>query len=202
MSVANYLTFIRVFIGPLFLVVYMEHEAMGMSSIVVPYVLLALLLVTELSDIFDGYIARRYNQVTNLGKILDPMADSIARISFFLTFTQGLVQLPLLLVFVFIYRDSVVGTLRTVCGLRGFALAARPSGKIKAVVQGSVAFCITILMIPQSLGYISLGTLRLAAVWLVAVAGLYTVFSGVDYIWANRHHVMKLLTEKKEGQGV
>ena len=198
MSVANYLTLIRVFIGPLFLAFYMGAEWMGIPPVVVPYILLFLLLVTELSDLFDGYVARRLNQVTNLGKILDPMADSIVRISVFLSFTQGIVHLPLLLVFVFLYRDSVVGTLRTVCGLRGFALAARPSGKIKAVVQGSTAFIITLLMIPESLGYISRETLQWSAIWLVAVAGAYTLFSGVDYIIANGHHIAKLLTEKKE----
>lgn len=198
MSAANYLTLIRVFIGPLFLAFYMGAQWMGISPLLVPYILLLLLLITELSDLFDGYVARKYNQVTNLGKILDPMADSIVRISVFLSFTQGIVQVPLLLVFVFIYRDSVVGTLRTICGLRGFALAARPSGKIKAVVQGSTGFIITLLMIPESLGYISLATLQWSAIWLVAVAGAYTLFSGVDYITANWHHIAKLLVEKKE----
>ena len=194
MTIANFLTFIRVFISPIFLVIYLEYPWFGISYVALPYVLLFLLLV---SDIFDGYFARKYNQVSDLGKILDPMADSIARISVFLTFTQGVIQLPLLLVFVFIYRDSMVGTLRTVCGLRGFALAARPSGKIKAIVQGTVAILILIFMIPQSLGYISLHTLQWIAIWLVAVAGLYTVLSAVDYVYANRDHIRKLLTEKK-----
>jgi CDP-diacylglycerol--glycerol-3-phosphate 3-phosphatidyltransferase len=193
MSLPNYLTFIRIFISPIFLVVYLEHDALGVSSIWLPYILLFLLCVSEMSDIFDGFFARRFGQVTDLGKILDPMADSIARISVFLTFTQGVVQLPLLLVFIFLYRDSVVGTLRTVCALRGSALAARPSGKLKAVIQAIVAVCIVLLMIPQSLGYISQSALHWSAIWMVAVAGIYTLFSGADYIYANRAHIKKLL---------
>lgn len=198
MTLPNYLTFIRIFISPIFLLFYVEYEAFGISPIFLPYLLLFLLGVSELSDILDGYLARKYHQVTDLGKILDPMADSISRISVFLTFTRGAVQLPLLLVFVFLYRDSVVGTLRTVCALRGFALAARRSGKIKAVFQAVVAFCITILLIPYSLGMISERTLHWTAIWLVAAAGLYTIFSGVDYIYANREYIKRLLTQRKE----
>ncbi len=74
MSIANYLTFIRIFISPIFLVVYLEHDALGITSFMLPYILLFLLGVSELSDAFDGYVARKYNQVTDLGKILDPMA--------------------------------------------------------------------------------------------------------------------------------
>lgn len=194
MSIANYLTFIRIFISPIFLLVYIEHETLGISSIVLPYVLLFLLGVSELSDAFDGFLARRYNQVTDLGKLLDPMADSIARISVFLTFTQDPIDLPLALIFVFLYRDSVVSTLRTICALKGFALAARISGKIKAVIQAISAFAIIILMIPHSLGYISTSTLHTICSLIVGTAGVYTVFSGIDYIYANRIYIAKLLT--------
>src|SRR5205085_953924 len=100
-----------------------------------PFVLLALVIVAELTDLFDGMAARRRNQVTELGKILDPMADSIFRLSVFLAFTQGIVALPLWLVLLFFYRDSIISMLRTICALRGFTLAARFSGKVKAVVQ-------------------------------------------------------------------
>lgn len=177
--------------------VYLEHEALGISWIVLPYILIVLVAVSELSDAFDGYIARKYNQVTDLGKILDPMADSISRISMFLTFTQGPVSLPLILVFVFIYRDSVVSTLRTVCALRGFALAARPSGKIKAVIQAIVVFCILILLIPYTLGHLSQLHLQQYSLILVFIAAVYSFFSGIDYIYANREYIKKLLILKK-----
>lgn len=194
MSFANYLTFFRIFISPIFLVVYTEHELLGISTTLLPYILLCLLGVSELSDAFDGYFARKYNQVTDLGKILDPMADSISRISVFLTFTQDPVRLHLLLIFVFLYRDSVVSTLRTICALKGFALAARISGKIKAVVQAVAAFLILLLMIPHSLGYITTAELHYYSTWIVAFAAIYTVFSGIDYIYSNREYIKKILT--------
>ena len=197
MSIPNYLTFIRIFISPIFLLLYVEHEWFGISEIVLPYVLIFLLSVSELSDAFDGYIARKYHLVTDLGKILDPMADSIYRISVFLTFTQPPVNLHILLVFIFLYRDSVISTLRTICALKGFTLAARLSGKAKAVIQALCAFIILFMMIPHSLGLLSARTLQIYSTWFAGIAGVYTIFSGFDYIFANRHYIAKLLIQPK-----
>lgn len=194
MSIANYLTFIRIFISPIFLLVYMEREALDISPTALPYILLFLLGVSELSDAFDGYIARRMNQVTDLGKILDPMADSISRISVFLTFTLPPVSLNMLLIFIFLYRDSVISTLRTICALKGYTLAARTSGKIKAIIQAIAAFIVVIMMIPHSLGYITTATLHNVSSWVVGIAGIYALFSGADYIYANRSYIHKILT--------
>lgn len=196
MTLANYITFIRIFISPIFLLVYLEHDYLGISNLVLPYLLIFLLGVSELSDAFDGYFARKYGEVTDLGKILDPMADSIARISVFLTFTLDPVRLPMLLVFIFLYRDSVVSTLRTICALKGLALAARMSGKIKAVVQGIAAFVVLILMILQSSGTITLQQLQSISMWVVTLAAIYTLFSGVDYIYANRNYIRKVLVKQ------
>src|SRR6186997_2630352 len=132
MTIANTFTLFRVLISPLFFLLYAYPDLIGINPLLMSCVLLALFAIAESTDAFDGYLARKYNQVTDLGKILDPMADSIYRISVFLTFTLEPVKLPMILVFVFLYRDSVVSTLRTICALKGFALAARTSGKIKA----------------------------------------------------------------------
>lgn len=198
MSIANYLTLIRIFISPIFLFVYLEYETLNLSLVTLPYVLLFLFGISELSDAFDGYIARKYNEVTDLGKILDPMADSIYRLSVFLTFTLPPIELPMILIFAILYRDSVISTLRTICALRGFALAARPSGKLKAVVQAISAFLIILLLIPYSLGQISKETLHLISTIIVSGASLYTLFSGFDYIYANRQYVLKLVAGKDE----
>ncbi len=181
-------------ICPIFLVVYLYYGKMGIPLVVMPYILLFLLLVCELSDIFDGVVARRQKQVTELGKILDPMADSIVRISLFLCFTQGIVQLPLLLVLIFVVRDSVISTLRTVCALRGTALAARISGKLKAVLQAVAIFIILLLMIPYTLGLISIATVQVISLWVVLATAIYTVGSGIEYIWAYRNFIRQSWT--------
>ncbi|MBT7264843.1 MAG: CDP-diacylglycerol--glycerol-3-phosphate 3-phosphatidyltransferase [Waddliaceae bacterium] len=197
MGIATYLTFLRIFISPLFMVIYLAHQWLGISAVWLPYILLTLFAISELSDFADGFCARRYNQVSDLGKILDPMADSISRIAVFLAFTRGVVDLPILLVFVFIYRDAVISTLRTVCALRGIALAARASGKIKALLQSIAVFFILLMMIPHSLGYLSTETLQDVAMYVVAVVAAYALFSGAEYVYANRMHVKAMLTYKK-----
>lgn len=197
MGIATVLTLLRILMGPLFLLVYVYYDAWGVPLKWMPYCLLALMTISELSDAFDGFFARRRNQVTDLGKVLDPMADSIFRISVFLTFTKGAVGLPLLLIFVFIYRDMVISTLRTVCALRGVALAARLSGKIKAVIQAVTGFFIIILLIPYSWGVLSQSALKNWSLYAVSFAAFYTLVSAVEYFIVNRLYIKKALLQKR-----
>jgi CDP-diacylglycerol--glycerol-3-phosphate 3-phosphatidyltransferase len=136
-------------------------------------------------------LARKRNEVTDLGKVLDPMADSVTHISLFFTFTQGFVGLPMLIVFVFLYRDFLISTLRTLCALRGVALAARFSGKIKAFMQAAVAILIIVLMIPYTMGLISLELFQQISLYAVSLAALYTAVSFCDYIYANWVYIKK-----------
>ena len=198
MNIAHYFTFFRIFISPIFLLVYIAHQQFEISDIMLPYVLIFLLAMSEFSDAFDGYIARKTNQVTDLGKILDPMADSIYRISVFLTFTLDPIRVPMILIFVFIYRDSVISTLRTICALRGYTLAARISGKIKAVIQAIASFSILGLMIPHSLGMINTEKLHLISSWIVGFAAFYAFISGIEYLYANRSYITKLLSSNEQ----
>lgn len=192
MTVANYFTLTRLLISPLFIIIYTLHQALGLTSVALPYVLLALLTISELSDAFDGYLARKYNQVTDLGKILDPMADSIARISMFLAFTQAPVNLPVSLVFIFLYRDGMISTLRTICALKGYALAASRGGKIKTVMQAIAAYLILVFMISHSNGLLSLDSLQYYSFLVVAIAAIYTVYTGIEYFIINRGFIFKV----------
>ena len=189
MRAALLLTLGRIFLCPVFLIVYLFYQDFGISLMALPYVLLSIVMLCELSDAFDGVVARRSQEVTQLGKILDPMADSIVRLSVFLSFTQGIIQLPILLVIVFVCRDAVISTLRTLCALRGTALAARTSGKIKAILQAIAIFSVLLMMIPYSMGYISLASLQYASFVVVSATALYTVLSGFEYMWVYRSYV-------------
>lgn len=195
MPIAHYLTLGRIFISPIFLVVYLYHS--DIAPLLLPLILAILLSCSELSDAFDGYLARKYNQVTDLGKVLDPMADSIYRISVFLTFTLEPVKIPMGLVFIFLYRDSAISTLRTICALKGFALAARPSGKLKAVIQALAAFTVLGFMFLNALQIITAEELTLYSTYVVGLAGIYTLLSGLDYVIANLHYIKRALSPSK-----
>lgn len=194
MSLPFYLTFIRVVMSPLFMVLYLFGADWGISPVGVCIILLAILAICELSDFFDGFLARRHNKVTDLGKVLDPMADSLFRLSVFLSFTQGVVQLPLLIVLVFLLRESIITSLRTLCALQGVALAARLSGKVKAVVQATVAFFILILMTVYSHGCLAEESFQLMSFYAAGIAALYTLVSGCEYIFANWSLIKKALS--------
>ncbi|OGN65107.1 MAG: CDP-diacylglycerol--glycerol-3-phosphate 3-phosphatidyltransferase [Chlamydiae bacterium RIFCSPHIGHO2_12_FULL_49_9] len=191
MNPAHYLTLLRIFISPIFPLFYLQHDWFGISVKALPYILLFLLIICEFSDYLDGKLARRRNEVTDLGKVLDPMADSITHISLFLTFTQGMVALPLLLVLVFLYRDLFISTLRTLCAMRGVVLAARFSGKVKAAIQGFTAFLIILLMIPYTMGFLPLIIFQQISLFSVLIAALYTVISVGDYVYANWTYIRK-----------
>lgn len=180
---------------PIFPLLYLGYNFLGISLTNLPYILLTLLIICESSDIFDGFLARKLNIVTDLGKILDPIADSLTHISLFMTFTQGIVQLPIYLVFIFLYRELFIGGLRTLCALRGVALAARFSGKVKAVIQAVVCTAIVFLMIPYTRGSLSLQSLQDISLYLSSIAAAYTVLSVVDYIRSNRKYISQALTQ-------
>ncbi|KTF28886.1 CDP-alcohol phosphatidyltransferase family protein [Chlamydia pecorum] len=173
------------------MILYLKGLWFGISQVVLPYVLLSLLIVSELTDAVDGYVARKFSQVTDLGKLLDPMADGIYRTSLYLTFTQPPVNLPLILVFIFLARDSVISTLRTVCAFRGVVVAARTSGKIKAILQAISFFLIIFAMIPRSLGALSDNGLELFASIVVSIVAIYSVGSGVEYFWINKNFLLQ-----------
>ena len=186
-----FLTISRIFISPIFLIFYLKYEQLGIPFHILPLILIFLLAISELSDFFDGYLARRFHIVTRLGKILDPMADSITRLTILLTFTQGVIQIPLLLIFVFIYRDAMINTLRTACALEGVVLAARTSGKIKSVVQAIAIFCVLILLLAYAWKMIALDSLRMISLYVIAVAAGYTFYSGAEYIYTHRAVIRK-----------
>lgn len=191
MNVAHYFTFFRILVCPFFALFYLKPEWFGLGHKVLPYALIAILVIAEFTDLFDGFLARKKNQVTDLGKVIDPMADSMTHLTIFFSFTQGIVGLPILVVLIFLYRDFVISTLRILCALRGIALAARPSGKLKAVIQAAVSFFIVIMMIPHSMGYLTTSSLSLVSTIAVCLAALYTILSAGDYLYANRAHLLK-----------
>ena len=167
------------------MMLYLFGTTWGIPAMGLPYVLLGIVAICELSDFLDGFLARKHNKVTDLGKVLDPMADSIFRLTVFLSFTQGVVQLPLLIVLILLLRESIVTSLRTLCALRGVALAARFSGKLKAIIQATVAFFILVLMTVYSRGCLSLESFQQMSFYAAGIAALYTLVSGCEYISAN-----------------
>lgn len=144
------------------------------------YLALALIsmVLGELTDLFDGMIARRTNQISELGKIYDPMCDSVFHIIIWISFLAiGWVQVYF--VILFFARDLVVSNIRTCLANYKIVLAARTSGKIKAWSQALAQLSLITLHLfyNESLPeYVQLA--------IVSVAAIVTAYSFVDYVFA------------------
>ncbi|MCD6404524.1 MAG: CDP-diacylglycerol--glycerol-3-phosphate 3-phosphatidyltransferase [Planctomycetes bacterium] len=147
-------------------------------------------LLFEITDFLDGLIARSTNRVTGFGKIFDPLADSISRFTVFLCLLWGGYANVFAIAIIF-YRDALVASVRTVAAYENVIVAARFSGKLKAVVQ-SIGITTVLLVVmwhrhdadPQAASSGITGVI----IWFVAVV---TGASGVDYIKANWHLIKR-----------
>ncbi len=131
MNLPNSMTSARILMSPIFFVLFFMPEWFNIDPIV-PIVLLWLVLFgIELSDLLDGFFARRTGQTSETGKLLDPFADSLSRLTYFLCFTMADVM-PVWIFVILLYRDLGVGFVRLLMSRKGVVMSARISGKLKA----------------------------------------------------------------------
>ena len=166
-------------------------------------VLLACTLWIEASDLLDGWLARRWGQVTDAGKFLDPLADSVSRSTLFLCFLRA-GYVPLWMVALIFWRDAVIGGLRIAGAAQQAIIAARWSGKSKAVIQGIVINVLVAADGCRAAGaYPPLGFLPdfsdLAVGGMGIVTGV-TVLSSLDYFVSHRAVLWRLFHSGAGGQ--
>ena len=170
MTTANIINFVRILLIPAFMVAALLDVSYANS------LALAIFIVASVTDGVDGYIARKYNQVTNLGKFLDPLADKLLVTAAILIFVQNGVM-SAVAAMIILTREFAVTSLRIVAMGEGVVFAAKLSGKIKTVVQIiAVAFLLTpYAEISLPVFGVSLGWLM---VWIMVIV---TVVSGIAY---------------------
>lgn len=193
MKLPNILTVSRIFLSPLFIISFMFDT---LASFIVCFVLA---LIIELSDFFDGMLARRYQQISDFGKLMDPFADSISRFSIFLAFLSGGLA-PLWMIAIFFYRDALVSIIRVFSIREGIVVSARRSGKIKAWGQAVSIWLVLILMIVHKAGWWPalnepVFYHRLTS-YIIALAAVITLWSGVDYWNSHKNAVYNAMKIK------
>lgn len=168
MNLPNKLTLLRIILVPVFIVLYL-------TQIYIPACVV--FAVACITDMLDGRIARKYNLVTNFGKIMDPLADKILVYSAFCLFVEkGVV--PGWMFIIILFREFAIAGMRTVAASEGTVIAAAMSGKIKTVLQ---MFTVGTLIVSTMAPWITvLGKILLWASLIM------TVVSGVEYIYKNR----------------
>ncbi len=167
MNLPNKLTMARIVAVPIFVVLYMMK--MYIPACIV-------FILASLTDMLDGKIARKYNLVTNFGKIMDPLADKILVYAAFCMMVED-GTIPAWMLIIILFREFAVSGLRTVAASEGTVIAAGMTGKIKTVLQ---MFAVPVLLLQMD-GIV--GTIGHVLLWASLVM---TVVSGTEYIWKNR----------------
>lgn len=140
------------------------------------YLSTAVFVIAALTDGLDGYIARTRNQVTKIGKFLDPLADKLLVTAAILALVQ-LNKIPAWIAFIIISRDLMVNLLRMLAASEGVVIHASPIGKIKTAFQIIAIVALLLDNFPLYLFNLSIGLITL----YIAV-GL-TIVSGIDYLY-------------------
>ena len=200
MNLPNKITLIRILMIPVFVVLfYVEfpyHELVAC----------AVFVLAAFTDFLDGYIARKYHLVTNMGKFLDPIADKVlVSTAFILLLTRPAVFevsffkgwgtiFAGVCVAVILARELIVSGFRLLAVERGIVLAADKLGKIKTVLQ-DVSVALLLAAMSFLGGNVGAG-LAVAGLTAFTLAVFATVLSGTHYIVKNR----QVLSEKKEAE--
>ena len=166
MNTANKLTLARVVMIPAFmLVLYLGIPGAN-------YWALLIFALASITDWLDGYIARKYNQVTDFGKFMDPLADKCLVTAAMLWFVE-VGQMPAWALLLVIVREFAISGLRMNAATTGRVIAAGWSGKVKTA---STMVCIILMLLPIP---------TVVNTLCVAVIVLTTIYSGVEYVMKN-----------------
>ena len=170
MTTASKITLVRVAMIPAYLVtMYLSGGQAGMWM----WISLVIFMVASLTDFVDGHIARKYNQVSDFGKFLDPLADKLLTIAAMAMFCEW-GSFPAWALMIVLTREFAVSGLRMVAGPKGKVIAAGKSGKFKTA-STMVGLCLM-------MAFPGIDILNWA---VIAVIVATTVYSGVEYFIQN-----------------
>ncbi|HZT37140.1 MAG TPA: CDP-diacylglycerol--glycerol-3-phosphate 3-phosphatidyltransferase [Bryobacteraceae bacterium] len=175
MNLPNLLTILRIFFVPL-LVAALVQEDLGLKTTILglnrEFWALLIFLAAAATDLLDGYLARRWGQVTTVGTLLDPIADKLLISAALISLVQ-IRLVPGWMVILIVGREFAVSGLRSIASAEGYTIKASDLGKSKMVAQ-----VIGVSLVMLSIHWPALSVWAMLAMWGVVVFGLA---SAVDY---------------------
>lgn len=172
MNLANKLTMLRILMIPVFIAVLVYSKD---RDIVYRYIALGIFVMASATDALDGYVARKYNMITDFGKLMDPLADKIL-VSSALIILIELGNIRSWIVSIVIAREFIISGIRLIATEKNIIIAASPLGKLKTVSQ-----MLSVILMLLSIKAISLITDL--SIWLMCIL---SVVSLLDYIIKNK----------------
>lgn len=196
MTLPNQLTVLRIILTPIFLYLFLSKDPFLIQ------ISLGVFLIAALTDWYDGWLARKFNYITEWGKFWDPLADKILTSTAFLGFVfVGLLQLWMVVLIVL--RDLIITLLRIYAESRGYNFVTSYYAKWKTVLQ--MVFLYYLLLLYGGLNTIEvysgneqlfnqLSNINMIYVIMLVIT-VITVHSGVTYLLKNKHLIKKLFDE-------
>ncbi len=166
MNTPNKLTLFRIVLVPVFIALLLNQMSIAAGIV---------FIIASLTDTLDGYLARKYHQITVFGKFMDPLADKLLVCSALICLVE-LHRIPSWVVVIIVGRDFIISGYRLIAAERGIVIAANWWGKIKTVVQ-----MIMIIVLVFEFG----GIFTIVETVLIAAAAVLTILSLVIYLKDN-----------------
>ena len=189
-NLPNLLTLVRIFLVPLLVAALVQQNLTihwgGRMLIANDFFALTVFLAAALTDLLDGYLARRWKQVTTVGTLLDPVADKLL-ISAALISLVEIRLLPGWMVILIISREFAVSGLRSIAAAEGFTVKAGELGKSKMILQ-----VVGVVLVLLSIRWPYLRNYALAAMWAVVVFGLASAVGYFRQFWRKVDTSIKL----------
>ena len=181
MNLPNKLAMLRmILIIPFVLIIQVALSTDNLSLEIFTRLIATIIFVGEaITDYFDGKIARKYNMITNLGKLIDPLADKLLVISAMVVFTKY-DRLSLWIVLVIIFRELLITGLRSIVAAEGVVIAAETLGKWKTTTQ---MIALTIMILLPTSGIVNN--------ILMLIPLVLTIQSGVEYVMKSKEILIK-----------
>lgn len=169
MNLANKITIVRLILVPIFVMIML-------SNLIYKDIISAIFFaLASFTDKIDGYVARKYNQITNLGKFMDPLVDKVMVSSALIALVQ-LGRIQSWIVIVILSREFIVTGIRTIAANKGIVIAASNFGKYKTTLQIIAILSLMLNNMPFSIIYFPFSNIA------IYMALFMTVYSGLDYI--------------------
>ncbi len=193
MTIPNQLTITRIVLTPFFAFFFLSNNK------ILNQISLFIFIIAALTDWYDGWLARKFNYISNLGKFLDPLADKILTSTAFLCFV-ALGILELWMVLIIVIRDILVTLLRVYGQYKGHILAASFLAKVKTIIQMFFLYYLLLVYIgleKELFSFIDKNYLKyLLHVDLINVLmyliTLITVYTGITYYYNNRYTIKEI----------
>lgn len=178
-NLPNMLTMGRIALIPLF--VWLTYDADPMYS----FLAAAVFTVAAITDVIDGFLARRWNMITTVGKLLDPLADKLIVLAAMVMMTR-LGRIPAWIVIVLLSREFVVSGLRQIAASEGMVIAAGQEGKWKTSLQlvGIISLCVHYVHPVNIAGWVVDLDFNLTGKILVYLSTAFSVWSAANYFRA------------------